>query len=146
MIPNKRTLEAGELRGTIRFILKIYLKTKKTTKDETRQEQLNMLLQRNGIAERLKTVFFYKSYDDFIVNVPNSTCNAVIIAHKGALGMQGARAAKILLHRVPIVWFSDDCGFVEESYRIGCVYFSPDTITENLLTTALKRCENERSS
>ncbi len=114
--------------------------------DETRAEQLTLLLQTTGIAERLKNVFFYKSYDDFIVNIPNCGCNTVIVAYKGALGMQGARAAKILLHRVPIVWFSDDNGFVEESYRIGCAYFSTDTITENLLNVALKRCENERSS
>ncbi len=109
--------------------------------DEIRREQLGTLLQANGIAERLETVSFYKNYDDFIMDVPNSTCDAVIIAHKGALGMQGARAAKILLFRVPIVWFSDDNAFVEESYRIGCAFFSADAITEKLLSIALGRCE-----
>ncbi len=81
------------------------------------------------------------TYDDFIKEVPNSGCNSVIVAHKGATGMQAARAAKILLHRVPIIWFSDDGGFVEESYRIGCAYFSPDTVNEKILSTALGRCK-----
>ncbi len=108
--------------------------------DETRAEQLTLLLQTTSIAERLKNVFFYKSYDDFIVNIPNCGCNTVIVAYKGALGMQGARAAKILLRRVPIVWFSDDNGFVEESYQIGCAYFSAETITKELLNLALNRC------
>ncbi len=83
---------------------------------------------------------FYESYDSFIQGLPKSRCDAVIVAHKGATGMQSVRAAKILLHRVPIVWFSDDNGFVEESYRVGCAYFSTEIITEELLSTALERC------
>ncbi len=108
--------------------------------DETRHGQLDMLLQKKDIAERMKNLCFYRNYDDFIVNLPRSICNTVIIAHKGALGMQGARAARILLHRVPVIWFSDDSDFVEESYKIGCNYFSAEPLTEELLNSALNRC------
>ncbi len=90
--------------------------------------------------EKLCGCEFYQSYDSFIQELPGCRCDAVIVAHKGAMGMQSVRAAKILLHRVPVVWFSDDVGFVEESYRLGCAFFSAETVTEKILSAALERC------
>ncbi len=75
-----------------------------------------------GVAE----CEFYESYDNFIHKLP-----------------QSVRAAKILLHRVPIIWFSDDSGFAEGSFRNGCVYFSAEAITEKILYAALGRCGTE---
>ncbi len=107
--------------------------------DDVRKEQLKPLLPAEECV-------YFDSYDDFIMNVPSSGCDTVIVAHKGATGMQGVRAARILLFHIPIVWLSDDNGFVEESYRNGCAYFSAEAITEKLLLTALKRCGNEGRS
>ncbi len=110
--------------------------------DQGRYEQLKALCKSPGVTEKVKTTAFYMTYDDFIRELPYSGCNSVIVAHKGAVGMQAVRAAKILMHRKPIVWLSDDAAFLEESYHNGCAYFSADPITETMLQVALKRCEN----
>ncbi len=90
-------------------------------------------------AERAYEYIFFTSYDDFISKLADTDPDAVMIAHSGALGMQAVRAAKILLHRVPTVWFSDDSGFVEESYRLGCCFFSSEPLSEKIFTAALKK-------
>ncbi len=84
----------------------------------------------------------YENYDDFITGFPQDNASAVIIARRGADGMESARNAKIMQPNVPLIWFSDDNGFGVESYRIGCAYFSADAVTASLLTVALERCEN----
>ncbi len=114
--------------------------------DDQRYEQLKNLCGSPGVSGRIEATAFYMTYDDFIRELPHSGCTSVIVAHKGATGMQAVRAAKILMHHIPIVWLSDDSAFVEESYNNGCAYFSAEAITEKLLSSALKRCENERIS
>ncbi len=111
--------------------------------DNQRYEQLKDLCDSPGVAERIKATAFYMTYDDFIKELPRSGCNSVIVAHKGAVGMQAVRAAKILLHRVPVVWLSDDSAFLEESYNNGCAYFSAEPINETLLSKALNRCRTK---
>ncbi len=111
--------------------------------DRERKPLLDPILRSEAFADRASRIDWYDDYDGFIRGLPTSRCDAVIVAHKGATGMQAVRAAKILLFRVPIVWLSDDSAFVEESYNNGCAYFSADPITEKLLTTALKKCEGE---
>ncbi len=108
--------------------------------DKERQSFLEPILKPGAVSAGVAECEFYESYDNFIHKLPKSGCDAVIVAHKGAAGMQSVRAAKILLHRVPIIWFSDDSGFVEESFRNGCVYFSAEAITEKILYAALGRC------
>ncbi len=108
--------------------------------DDQRYADLKDLCRSSGIAERIEAIAFYMTYDDFIKELPRSGCNSVIVAHKGAVGMQAVRAAKILLHRVPVVWLSDDSAFLEESYNNGCAFFSADPITKTLLSTALSKC------
>ncbi len=93
----------------------------------------------------------YDCYDDFIASFAYSGSSegqaiAVIVARKGAEGMESARNARMMQPSVPLVWLSDDDGFGIESYRIGCAFFSAKEISENLLLTALKRCERERRS
>ncbi len=84
---------------------------------------------------------FYESYDDFIQGFPKDPIQTVIVARRGADGMECARNAKLMRPDIPIIWLSDDNGFGIESYRIGCAFFSADTLTEDLLIAALKRCE-----
>ncbi len=91
----------------------------------------------------------YDSYDDFIASFAydeSSKSQAVIIARRGADGMESARNARLMQPSVPLIWLSDDEGFGIESYRIGCAFFSTEEISEHLLLTALKRCEHERRS
>ncbi len=108
--------------------------------DEERQRFLKPILSaRGGYA-------LHDSYDSFIRALPQGPWDAVLVAHKGAAGMQSVRAARILLQRVPVVWFSDDSGFLEESYRMGCVFFSAEAITQDQLWAALARCESERGN
>lgn len=84
---------------------------------------------------------FYHTYDDFIAEFPRDTGQAVLVARRGAEGMESARNAKLIHPAMPLVWFSDDPGFGVESYRIGCVFFSAEAMTEDLLSTALTYCE-----
>ncbi len=83
---------------------------------------------------------FYETYDDFIREFPREASQAVIIARRGADGMECARNARLMRPTVPLVWLSDDAGFGIESYRLGCAFFSAEPISEALLSTALERC------
>ncbi len=82
----------------------------------------------------------YDNYDDFIAGFSQDGAAAVIVARRGADGMESARNARILQPDVPLIWFSDDEGFGVESYRIGCAYFSAQTVTGALLAAVLARC------
>ncbi len=82
----------------------------------------------------------YDDYDDFISGFPNEESQAVIVARRGADGMECARSARVMKPNVPLIWLSDDRGFGVESYRIGCAYFSAAPITEQILSTVLARC------
>ncbi len=83
---------------------------------------------------------FYRSYDDFLSGLSNCSCDAVLVAQAGAIGMESVRAARILLPATPLIWLSDDRGFGPESYRAGCSYFSTAPITQELLDHAIKQC------
>lgn len=85
----------------------------------------------------------YATYDDFIAGYPQDHASAVIVSRCGADGMESARNAKIIQPDVPLIWFSDDEGFGVESFRIGCAYFSAVPVTEELLSTALARCQDD---
>lgn len=85
----------------------------------------------------------YDDYDDFISGFSQGESQAVIVARRGADGMECARNAKVLKPDIPLIWFSDDQGFGVESYRISCAYFSAEPITETLLSTALARCKSD---
>ncbi len=97
------------------------------------------------VKARAESVF-YDDYDRFIRALSQGDWDAVLVAHKGAAGMQSVRAARILLRQVPVAWLTDDGGFVEESYRVGCTFFSAEVITQDLILAALQRCESERGN
>lgn len=82
----------------------------------------------------------FRSYDDFLAEIPEHRWDTILIAQDGACGMESARAAVILQPQVPLVWLSDDKGFGPESYRIGCRYFSAAPITGGLLQAAFRKC------
>ncbi len=111
--------------------------------DEARQKLIEPILNALCERKRLKRFIFYPSYDEFLSGLPKSECTAVIVAGEGASGMESARAAKILLPDVPLVWLSSDKGFGPESYRIGCTYFSYSPITEKIINNALDKCDKE---
>ncbi len=79
----------------------------------------------------------YPTYDELISGLPKNGCDLLIVAQDGASGMEGARAAKVLLPDVPLIWFSDDNGFGPESYRVGCAFFCALPITKERLCKAL---------
>ncbi len=78
----------------------------------------------------------YPTYDDLIAELPESGCDLTIIASGGASGMESARAVKILLPHIPLIWLSDDKAFGPESFRLGCSFFSAAPITKELLKSA----------
>ncbi len=100
------------------------------------QTMLTSLSDGSGAPHECK---FYVSYDDFIAGFPRDGSRAVIIARRGADGMESARAAKLLCPETPLLWFSDDNGFGTESFRIGCRYFTAEPIGQEKLKTILER-------
>ncbi len=112
--------------------------------DDSLRHELQVLLMGESLSARVKKPVYYRSYDDFIGNLPQVGCDAIVVACRGAEGMESARAARILLPHTPLIWLSDDRGFGPESYRIGCTYFSASPMTEHLLKTALDKCDRER--
>ncbi len=109
--------------------------------DRPRHTLLQEILQKLIKPDKKIHYLPFEHYDDFISELPASECHVTIVAMDGAGGMESARAAKILLPEVPLIWLSDDRGFGPESYRVGCSYFSAEPITEALLRTALERCD-----
>ncbi len=89
---------------------------------------------------------YYETYDDFIKGFPRDKSQAVIVARRGADGMECARNAKLMRPSVPLVWLSNDNGFGVESYRIGCAFFSAEPLTHELLSTALARCKSQNQT
>ncbi len=83
---------------------------------------------------------YYDNYDDFIRGFPTDKAGAVIVARRGADGMECARNARLMRPDIPLIWFSDDKAFGIESYRLECAFFSAEPITEKILKTALLRC------
>ncbi len=83
---------------------------------------------------------YYDNYDDFIRGFPRDESQAVIVARRGADGMECARNARLMCPHIPLIWFSNDKAFGIESYRLGCAFFSAEPITEKTLKTALLRC------
>ena len=93
------------------------------------------------LKQHTDQLVFYEDYDTFISEIPTAGSQVLIVARDGAEGMESVRAAKILLPRTPVIWFSDDNGFGPESYRVGCNYFSAQPLSEEILEKAMKRCE-----
>ncbi len=114
--------------------------------DDIRMRILEPILNNLQQRQRLKRFIFYPSYDDFLSGLPDSGCSVTIVAREGASGMEGARAARILLPNVPLVWLSDDKGFGPESYRVGCAFFSHSPINEKIINNALDKCDKENIS
>ncbi len=114
--------------------------------DDIRMRILEPILNNLKQRKRLKQFIFYPTYDEFLAGLPDSGCNVTVIAREGASGMESARAAKILLPHIPLVWLSDDKGFGPESYRVGCTFFSHSPITEEIIKNALDKCDKENIS
>ncbi len=109
-----------------------------THREDVLQYEKLLLALPTGISEYI----LYDDYDDFISGFPQDKSCAVIVARRGADGMECARSAKLLKPEIPLIWFSDDKGFGVESYCIGCAYFSAIPVTEELLSAALARCQD----
>ena len=82
----------------------------------------------------------YSDYDIFIDRLRGSPPEVVIVTADGADGMEGVIAARNILERVPIVWFSDDKGFGAQSYRLGCAYFHKKPVSPQIISAAIARC------
>ncbi len=108
--------------------------------DSCRQGLLAPIIQSLAPPGAQQECIFYCNYDEYIENLPRSRCDVTIVALDGAEGMESARAARILLPEVPLIWLSDDNGFGPESYRVGCSYFSAAPITPELIRSALQHC------
>ncbi len=107
--------------------------------DNGRRELLHRTITNLRIPGRSPECILYDNYDEFIGGVSGSGCHMMVVARPGAEGMEGVRAARILLPEVPLLWFSDDKGFGPESYRAGCSYFSAEPLTPELLEHACIR-------
>ncbi len=112
--------------------------------DGKHQRLIEPILKKWERAQMIGGYRFYVSYDDFLDGYSESGCRIALVAGTGALGMEAARAAKLLLPHIPLIWFAEDEGFGPESYRVGCSFFSAAPITEELLNTAFEKCRPER--
>ncbi len=108
--------------------------------DESRAALLDKIIGSFRMTEQNPSCTHFRCYDDFISGLSQSHYGMTIVALDGASGMESARAAKILLPEVPLIWLSDDKAFGPESYRVGCAYFSAAPITQELMRSAFARC------
>lgn len=83
-------------------------------------------------------------YDDFILELNNTRYEIIAILMDGAEGMEGVIASKEIYPQSSVIWISDDEGFGVQSHRLGCTFFGTKPITEELLSSAIKRYREER--
>ncbi len=107
--------------------------------DDGRRELLHCAIESLCVSGEPAQCIQYRTYDEFIGSVTASGCRVMVVAQPGAKGMEGVRAARVLLPEVPLLWFSDDKGFGPESYRAGCSYFSAEPLTPALVERAFHR-------
>ena len=82
-----------------------------------------------------------ETYDTYLLQLKAEKADLVFITECGANGMEAVMAAKNVQPDIEVVWFSDDAGFGVQSYRLGCAYFSAETVTSETIEEAIRRCK-----
>lgn len=112
-----------------------------------KRKPLVELIESCGMMQYRKICFFIPNdYDEFLQELKHVLPQLIFISYDGADGMEAVIAAKNLHPDAPVIWFSNDEGFVSQSYRLGCTYFSAKPITCELVQNAILRYSIERST
>lgn len=102
------------------------------------QNTLENMIERCGPMQYRKIAFSKPgSYDDYVDEMKRIKPHIVFVYGKGADGMEAVIAARNLHPETAVVWFSDDAGFLSQSYRLGCAYFTAEAVTDEVIKTAL---------
>lgn len=105
------------------------------------QNDLAKMIENCGPMQYRKIVFSKpKGYDEYLDEMKRITPHMVFVYEKGADGMEAVIAAKSLHPRTSVIWFSNDAGFLPESYRLGCTYFTAEPVTDEVIRQAIKLC------
>lgn len=104
------------------------------------QNKLESMIANCGPMQYRKITFSKpECYDHYLNEIRRVTPQLIFVCEYGADGMEAVIAAKNLHPDASVIWFSDDVGFLSQSYRLGCSFFSADPITHELLMTALNK-------
>lgn len=102
------------------------------------QNALESMIENCGPMQYRKIEFSKPTcYDDYLEEMKRIIPQLVFVYVQGANGMEAVIAAKNLHPKAAVIWFSDDVGFLSQSYRLGCSYFSAEPVTHELVMTAL---------
>lgn len=115
-----------------------------TGRDES--ELNTLLLSMPEYAYRKIEFDLYESYEGYIKGLQEKVYDAVIVAEDGANGMEGVIAAGSVKKDIPVMWLSDDKGFLAQSFRLGAAYFHQKPISAETLSQALKQCQGKRKA
>ena len=106
---------------------------------ETYQSLMDMI--RVIAAERMEKVEFFhvSDYDVFRRSLVDNGYDLIIVAEKGARGMEVCIGARKIRPHAPLFWFSDDPLFAAQSYRLSCTYFGQLPVSFHIMENALRR-------
>lgn len=89
---------------------------------------------------RCPAVECFARREDLLYRLRRGSCDAVVVALQGALGMESAIGVRALDASVPLIWISDDEDFGMQSYRLRARMFLRFPVEEEQVTRALQRC------
>ena len=87
----------------------------------------------------LETDWFFNR-EDLLYGMRRRKYEIVLVAVKGALGMETAIGAREESPSVPLVWISDEDAFALQSYRLKIKIFLVMPVTPDGICDAIMRC------
>lgn len=79
------------------------------------------------------------TYDEFRRDLVKQAYDLVIVAEKGAMGMEICISTRKVRPNIPLFWFSDDPVFATQSYRLNCTYFGSLPVSVQVMANAFRR-------
>ena len=108
--------------------------------DGTDKDRLTSMLDRaTPIYYRLKEYVYCDKYDDYMKAMKENQPELLIVTADGEPGYKAVKNAYETAPSVKRMWFSDRKDYLPDSYELGCTWFTPKPLTEEILTHALMR-------
>ena len=100
---------------------------------------LKMLEASPSISYRQKKYIYHSDYDDYLQALKECEPELIIVIENGEQGRCAVNEALKVEPEVARLWFSDNKGYVTESYDLQCTWFAPKPLKQEILDKALAK-------
>lgn len=83
--------------------------------------------------------------EELLYRMRDGCCDAVVVALRGALGMESVLGVRDINGAVPLIWISDDAVFAMQSYRMRVDMFLQHPVTADQVARAFRVCVEKRT-